>query len=179
VPSIHAVEALDSVRDKLLRYGGHPVAAGFSCKTENLEAVRDRLAGFVDSAGDRESLVPELTLDAQCPAHALTPALAEALDRLSPFGKGNAQPRLLVPGILPEGLRPMGQTGKHLRFRVAGVDAVWWSGDRFARDLQHPVDLAVKLGFNHWKGRRSLRLTVEDARPAVERPADDRDAQSD
>ena len=178
VPAVHAVEALDSVRDKLLRYGGHPVAAGFSCKTKDLEEVQARLAAFVEQGEDSEALVPELVVDAECPAHALTPALADALERLAPFGKGNAQPRLLVPGVLPEDLRPMGQSGKHLRFRVAGVDAVWWSGDRFARDLQHPVDLVVKLGFNHWRGRKSLRLTVEDARPAVDRPAANEEPQS-
>lgn len=173
VPSVHAVHALDSVRDKLLRYGGHPVAAGFSVRTADLPEVSARLAAFVDELDADAALVPELTLDACCPAHELTPQLASALEQLAPFGKGNPEPRLLVPGVLPEDLRPMGKSGKHLRFRVAGIDAVWWSGDRFARDLQHPVDLAVKLGFNHWRGRRSLRLTVEDARPATALPTPD------
>ncbi len=166
VPGVHAVRALDAVSDLLHRYGGHPVAAGFSISTNDIPALQARLAAFVDEYAGSEALVPTLELDVVCPVGDLNEALAVQLERLGPFGKGNPEPLLLVPGLRPERLRPLGQAGKHLLFQAGPVEAVWWSGDRFARDLQEPVDLAVRLGFNHWRGRRTLRLTVEDARPA-------------
>ena len=107
-----------------------------------------------------------LTVEARVPRAEATAALAEAIERLGPFGKGNPEPLLALEAVTPRDLRPLGKAGKHLRFSAGGLDAVWWSGDRFARDLQGPVELVGRLGFNSWRGRRTLRFTVEDARPA-------------
>jgi len=47
VPSgINAVEALHSCKDSLVMYGGHPPAAGFTVKTENLNKFKSGLATY-------------------------------------------------------------------------------------------------------------------------------------
>lgn len=166
VSAVHAVQALDQARDLLVKYGGHPVAAGFTVPTEHLEALRERLCAAVTAQASTDALVPRLTVEARVPRAEANEALAEAIERLGPFGKGNPEPLLALEAVTPRDLRPLGKAGKHLRFSAGGLDAVWWSGDRFARDLQGPVELVGRLGFNSWRGRRTLRFTVEDARPA-------------
>jgi single-stranded-DNA-specific exonuclease len=47
VGGVHAVRALDSVSDLLAKYGGHPAAAGFTVRTADLDALRERLSAFV------------------------------------------------------------------------------------------------------------------------------------
>jgi len=165
VPGVHAVRALDTCADFLVRYGGHPVAAGFTVRTADLPLLQERLDAAVRAAGEG-ALVPTLELDAACPVEAMDAALAEALARLEPHGKGNPAPRLWVPGVRAADLRSVGE--RHLGFRAGGVDAVWWGG-RVHQDALRagPVELAGTLGFNVWNGRRTLRLTVEDARPAT------------
>ena len=165
-PGVHAVHALDSVSDLLDRYGGHPVAAGFSVKTANLEALAERLAAYVDERVDAEAMVPELSVDADATVGELDRAALDALQRLGPFGKGNAAPRLMVRGVRPRGIRPLGAT--HLRFDLGGLEAVWWSGAAHAEALAQGdlIDVLGRLELNRWKGRESLRFTVEDARRA-------------
>lgn len=165
VPGVHAVQALDTCADFLVRYGGHPVAAGFTVRTADLGRLQERLDAAVQAAGEG-ALVPTLDLDAECPLGALDLGLAEALARLEPHGKGNPAPRLWVPGVRAGDLRSVGE--RHLGFRAGALDAVWWGGRAHQDALRAgPVDLAGTLGFNVWNGRRTLRFTVEDARPAA------------
>ena len=164
VPGVHAVEALDRARDLLVRYGGHPVAAGFTVATEHLPALQERLCAYAREAADGALPLPTLEVEEQCPSGQANAQLAEALERLGPYGKGNAEPLLVLPNVRPTDLRPLGQSGKHLRFSIDGLDAVWWSGDTHARDLHGAVSIAGRLGFNTWRGRKTVRFTVEDAR---------------
>lgn len=166
-PGVHAVQALDSVADLLERYGGHPVAAGFSVRTEHLPALAERLAAWVDERVEAEALVPELRVDAAADLRELDRVALEGLQRLGPFGKGNPSPRLLLRGVHPRGLRPLGKG--HLRFDLDGLEAVWWSGGVHEEALRAAdrLDLVGRLDLNRWKGRETLRFTVEDARRAA------------
>ena len=166
VPQVHAVAALDSVSDLLVRYGGHPIAAGFTVKTAALPELQARLSAFVEAHAQTDALVPTLTVDATCPLPEANTALASALERLGPYGKGNPAPLLAIEGVTLDRLGPLGSGGKHIRFSMGGLDGIWWSGARVVRELEGPLSVVGRLGFNTWRGRRSLRFTVEDARPA-------------
>ena len=44
---MHAVHALDQAADLLLKYGGHPAAAGFTVRTSDLPALTEELPAVV------------------------------------------------------------------------------------------------------------------------------------
>ncbi len=163
-PGVHAVRALDAVQDLLLTYGGHPAAAGFSARAEHLPEIASRLNTHIQTQLPAEDLVPRMTLDAECGPADLGAHLAHALARLAPFGKGNPQPLLHLSEIQPTQVRPMGE--RHLRMSIGAVDAVWWGGAPYTEALDQPVELVGTLGFNHWRGKRSVRFTIKDARCA-------------
>ena len=50
INGFHLVEALDQVSDLLLKYGGHPMAAGFTIEEAKLEEMRDRLNLHADAS---------------------------------------------------------------------------------------------------------------------------------
>ena len=52
--------------------------------------------------------------------------LAEQLERLGPFGKGNPGPRLLVPSGRVREVRPLGEEGKHSRFSSRAAPGGRW-----------------------------------------------------
>jgi len=162
VPQVHAVHALDAAKDLLIRYGGHPAAAGFTVRTRDLPALAERLAAWTATQVDAEALVPELELDATAPPEVLDWPVIEGLQALGPFGKGNPPPLLRVP-CLPTGIRPLGD--RHLALQAGPVEAVWWNGRVHAQALaQGPVELAAEPGIHRYKGRTLRRLTVRDAR---------------
>ena len=161
-PGVHAVRALDSVADLLLAHGGHPAAAGFSARAADLPELSRRLDAYVQTHTADDDLVPTLQVEAICTPSDLGPDLAQALSKLAPFGKGNPPPLLQLDGVKAEQIRPMGQG--HLRMTIGGVDTVWWGGADHRAALDGVVDVVGTLGFNHWRGRSTVRLTIKDAR---------------
>lgn len=165
VPGVHAVRALDTCADLLVKYGGHPRAAGFTVRAEHLPTLRQRLSDHVE--GLDADLVEEHAVDAVLPATDVDEILLAQLRRMAPFGQGNPEPQLLLPGVRIDRLRPLGKDGKHLRFSVDGLDTVWWRGAAHADGLQAgQVDLLGTVGIDTFRGRRTLRFTVTDARAA-------------
>ena len=165
VPQVHAVRALDSCQDLLVRYGGHPIAAGFTVPTARLAELADRLAAWVVEHADSDEMRPELELDAACSAVDIDRALARSLQRLAPFGKGNPAPLIQVGQVQVHDIRVL--KDKHLKFRASGVDAIWFNAaDQREALSTGAVDLAARVELNRWRGRESVQLRVEDARPA-------------
>jgi single-stranded-DNA-specific exonuclease len=169
-PSVHAVKALDSAVDLLLGYGGHPAAAGFSMRTEHLEAFREQVQLWAGENAGETSDVPVLDVDAVCdgPTFQLpgdVKKIADGMSSIGPCGKGNPAPRIQVNNVHATDMRPLGD--KHLRFRLGKIDAVWWNGRVHTHHLGNgPMSFVGSLGYNTWKGQRTLRFTVEDARPS-------------
>jgi hypothetical protein len=116
------------------------------------------------------------------PPSSLTLALASELERLAPFGLGNPDVTLLVPGCEAGEPGVVGD-GKHLRFRVrrggrdVGAAIAFGLGDQLDRlrrtggagPLRY--DLVARLKENHWNGTVAPQLVVRrlfDAPPGYE-----------
>ncbi len=159
VSAVHAVRALDSVADLLVRYGGHAAAAGFTVPTEKLPELAARLAAWVDASAGAEDLVPVEPVDATTPGAAVTLALLRELERLEPCGKGNTAARVVVEGAVT-GIRVI--KDRHVFFQIDGADAVWWGGADQRELLAGARAVLGTIGLNEWNGRTNARITVED-----------------
>lgn len=159
IPQVHAVRALDATAGLLHRYGGHPVAAGFSLPSELVPAFAEALAAFVSAHHDDASLVATESVDALLDWGTPAMTLATALDRFEPCGKGNPTPRLVARGDV-ERIRVV--KDKHLFFRIGGADAVWWSGAEHRDALTQATAALGTLSLNTYNGRTDARFTVED-----------------
>jgi single-stranded-DNA-specific exonuclease len=179
-PGIHAVKALTSVRDLLEKFGGHPVAAGFTVPTARLDEFRERLCDYVRSHAGEGEETPVREVDAEIDAPRLDDALLRDLERLGPFGQGNPRPRLVVRGVRPRNMELKGDY-RLLKFQIpqsergdvaesgryTWLDAVWWDApDVVTRLGDGAVDLYGELMEHRYKGSRRLQLQVSDARPA-------------
>ena len=171
VPGVHAVRALDSARDLLEKYGGHPVAAGFTVPTDRIDELRRRLGAFVEAEAAPDALDHVLEVDAFVDPNDLGDALLNELSRLGPFGQGNPRPRLVLRGVRPAYVEARGKMLKVgiPRRAAASVEGIWWSPPIDPRALEAgPVDLYGDLSEHRWNGTRKLRFTITDARTATE-----------
>lgn len=166
VPGVHAVHALDTASDLLVRYGGHPVAAGFSTRADDLEALQARLSDYVRSAHKDQEPTATREVDAPLSLDDLRPALWGAHAQLEPFGQANPRPLFHLPAIALHHLQAFGRDRKHLRCRLSdGTEVIGWSLAEWIPHLaDQPRDLLVHLDTNHYRGRTSLRLQLVDAR---------------
>jgi single-stranded-DNA-specific exonuclease len=156
-----------------LRLGGHAAAAGFLLRREEEARARADLTADLRAllTADPDLLAEVETVDLTVVASDITPALAEALEALAPFGQGNPVPALSFRAQAQEldAVQPMGKDGVHVRFHAAGVPCLWFSGTSAVAALTKlPAGAEIELigcpEINVWNGRKSLQFKVSVAR---------------
>ncbi|MFO0861710.1 MAG: single-stranded-DNA-specific exonuclease RecJ [Phycisphaerales bacterium] len=168
---LHA--ALAHCADLLESFGGHTMAAGLKIRTERVDEFTRRFVAFANERLKSDDLVRTLRADAECRLRELDLTSAEELHAMSPFGRDNEKPCVLVRGAtLLSPPRMLGQTGKHLVFDLRQDNAVmrvkaWnWAEAIAPLSLRPGVELELLLApeINAWNGRRSVECTLEDLR---------------
>ena len=83
-------EELCKCREVFLKFGGHPMAAGFTL----LEGKVDTFVSQMNHNATltEEDLIPKVHIDVPMPLSYVTQHLIEEFKLLEPFGKGNAKP---------------------------------------------------------------------------------------
>jgi len=168
---VHAVQALDDASDLLVKYGGHPAAAGFTVPTDKIPELATRLSSWVDTNTTAEQRIRKRRVDAWAAAEELTWDLHSELAALGPFGMGNPRPRLQISGVTP--MNPISRAnGRLLKFEIplapgGAISALWWGeGARASTLAGRRVDLLGQLGTSTFRGRTELQFEISDARDA-------------
>ena len=117
IPAFHLLEALESMPDLFVRFGGHRHAAGVTLKAARVPEFRERFNAFAAARLQPEDLVPCLEIDAVIDLSELTEAGIEGLFALAPFGHGNPLP-LLAALDVEVAAPPRVLKEKHLRIMV-------------------------------------------------------------
>ncbi len=152
--------------------GGHSMAAGFTVKEDKLPEFDDFLAAHISRQLDGKKLIPTLMLDGVLSPAGASADLIEMLDCVGPFGSGNPRPRFGFPQVR---VVNSGIVGKdHVRCVLTGVDgggslkaiafrsAGTPMGDALIDTRGLPLHVAGNLRINHWQGRVSPQLFIDD-----------------
>lgn len=176
VPGFPLHTALVACDDLLEGHGGHAKAAGFKVRPERIPALRERFNAYVANHFPGGAPAPRLTLDAEVPLSALTFGLMRDLDKLEPYGEGNARPKLLASGLKVEGARLIGtgEVQRHMDFRVRQGDTTircvaWGMADRLEEltSAGGTCCLAFTPKINEWNGYKKIELNVIDLKPGA------------
>ena len=170
IKEFHITEAFDQCRPLLVRHGGHAAAAGFTARTENVEALAEALRAIADRELAGLELRPSLSIDADVPLSELTGDLERQLRRFQPCGYGNPTPLLASYGLKVIGSRAVGAEGRHLKLTLTDgrvtMDAIAFQQGVWLNRMPGHIDVAYHLELNEWGGEQRLQLNVRDLRPA-------------
>ncbi|MBU5314126.1 single-stranded-DNA-specific exonuclease RecJ [Tissierella carlieri] len=83
-------EEISECKDLLLKFGGHPMAAGLSLEETNISQFRKKLNENTSLTDD--DLISRIYIDMQLPLEYISFKLIDELKLLEPFGKGNNKP---------------------------------------------------------------------------------------
>ncbi|HEY5285745.1 MAG TPA: single-stranded-DNA-specific exonuclease RecJ [Solirubrobacteraceae bacterium] len=160
---------LTACDEHLARYGGHSAAAGVELRREDVGAFAAALDAHARQAIAVEDLYERERVDALLSGQQLGIELAEELDRLAPFGRGNPAVSLMLAGASLRDVRPMGE-GKHARFTVEseGVHAravAFGNGGKLGVAEGELLDATFTLEVNEWKGVSEPRLLLRHVQP--------------
>jgi len=172
IEGVNVVEVLEGVSDLLDHFGGHSMAGGFSLKKSNWEDFVERVNNDVKKRLDGRDLQRELNVDLEVRFDELGHNLWNEWPKLEPFGMGNQEPIFVSKGIKIINNKIIGKTGAHLKIDVMSGNEkkvlLWWGGAENIGEFDESVeyDIAYKLNFNEYNGRRSIDLILEDIRVA-------------
>lgn len=176
-------EELDRCSDLLLKYGGHPMAAGFSLKEENIDKLRKKLNG--NCSLKEEELTPKLLIDVPMPVDYISRELIQQLELLEPFGKDNEKPVFADHNLEICSLGIFGKEHNVVRLRLKSqhgttMDGVYFGNpeklkfvieEKYDKVMTQKVmsgvrDTGVKLHFsyypdiNSYQGMESIQLKI-------------------
>lgn len=170
IEGYHMFEALLEVKDLLTKFGGHPMAAGFSLPGEKVEEFRRRLN---DNARlTEEDFIPKIWIDAAMPMEYVSEPLVRELEMLEPFGQGNEKPQFAQKGVHIRTAKVLGRNRNAVKLSMvtpsgAPVEGILFTeGDAFMEEMggRREMDVIYYPGINEYNGRRTLQMVVKEYR---------------
>ncbi|MEE8046959.1 MAG: hypothetical protein V3T49_08965, partial [Dehalococcoidia bacterium] len=144
--------------------------AGLSERRDQLDEFSDCFNEVARSELKPDDLVPTQRVDLVGSIDALDDRLERLMRHLEPCGPGNPAPVLGVERAFARSPKQVG-TG-HLKFTLddgtSSIPAIgfgWW--DRLEGEWwRNPIDVALKLDRNEWRGSSTLQASVVQIKPA-------------
>ena len=109
---------------------------------------------------------PTLKIAATIKESELQGSLIDDLDKLAPFGQENPEPILALRNVsLAYEPKKVG-SGNHFQFSVfngtRNISGIAWNMSENMPSSTTQLDLAFKLRWNHWNGRKNPQMVLED-----------------
>lgn len=168
IEAYHMFDALVEVKELLLKFGGHPMAAGLSLSKEYVDEFRKRLNEA--SRLTEEDFIKKIWIDVPMPLEYISEPLIEELEILEPFGQGNEKPMFAQKGLHIRSVRVLGKNRNAVKFSLAtdkGVpmDAMLFTdGDAFLEELgkSRLLDVIYYPAVNEYNGNKTLQIVIKN-----------------
>jgi single-stranded-DNA-specific exonuclease len=117
IPGFHLLQALETMPELLLRFGGHKHAAGVTMDAANVEEFRRRFNAHATSVLKPEDFLRHVEIDAVIDLREITEDAVQDIFSLAPFGHGNQPPYFAALNV-DVAAPPTIMKEKHLRLTV-------------------------------------------------------------
>ncbi len=169
IKGFNLFEALKNCSDKLVKFGGHELAAGLGIEKEKISEFRKEINRYAKELLKEEDFIPLMQIDAELPVQYLNLNTAEKLAILQPYGMGNPSPVFYTPELIVMSLRTLSD-GKHLKMTLVKndmyIDVIGFGmGDRADIIKQgDKIDIVYNLDINVYRGEKQAQLHLRDLR---------------
>ena len=168
IETYHMFQGLVEVRDLLTKFGGHPMAAGFSLSEENIGEFRRRLNE--NARLTEEDFTAKIWIDVPMPLEYITEELVEEFKVLEPFGQGNEKPLFAQKNLSIRSVRVLGKNRNVARLSLVTeggypMDGIWFGdGDGFLAEMGscRRMDAVYYPDINEYNGNRSLQIIIKN-----------------
>jgi len=174
IEGFNMIAAIEDCAELLDKYGGHPMACGFSLiGEEQLEKFKERITAAAGAKLSAADLIPKLAIDAELAWPELGLSLAEKIYALAPFGQNNPQPRFVSYDLRVNDIITMGADNQHIKLRLSAAEgdgrlnSCWALAFGAAEEYKKIkigdiLDLVYYLEINEFNGRREAQLKMVD-----------------
>ena len=148
------------------KFGGHPMAAGLSLPTENIDLFRAKL-NRQQTLTEKE-LTPVTWIDVPMPVSYASKKLVEQLRVLEPFGKGNEKPVFADRKLTVRSANMIGKNKNVLKMQLEDtqghvVDAIQFKVEEEDMPLRgKEISIVYYPDINEFRGNQTLQFIVQE-----------------
>ena len=171
--AFNVAEALSACREHLVRFGGHPAAAGLTVEEGEIGTFREAFSEQAARFFDAEPPGRECPIDGTLAFDAIDLGLLEVIDALKPFGEGNPEPLFTTGPVEVVSARTVGTGHLKMLLRQGETvhDAIGFSlARRYSPDMGK-IEIAFVPTLNDWNGIGRVQLKLMDLWPVGGGPA--------
>lgn len=168
IEQYHMYQGLCKVSDLLVKFGGHPMAAGLSLEEKDIDEFRRRLNA--DAELTEEDFVPKIWIDVPMPFEYVNEKIVQELKNLEPFGQGNEKPLFAQKSLVIRNARVLGKNRNVVKLNLVTetgqpVDGLLFAdGDRFLEEQagRNMIDMIYYPDVNEYNGTRTLQAVIRN-----------------
>lgn len=168
IEQYHMYQGLCKVSDLLVKFGGHPMAAGLSLEEKDIDEFRRRLNA--DAELTEEDFVPKIWIDVPMPFEYVNEKIVRELKDLEPFGQGNEKPLFAQKSLVIRNARVLGKNRNVVKLNLVTetgqpVDGLLFAdGDRFLEEQagRNMIDMIYYPDVNEYNGTRALQAVIRN-----------------
>lgn len=168
IEQYHMYQGLCKVSDLLVKFGGHPMAAGLSLEEKDIDEFRRRLNA--DAELTEEDFVTKIWIDVPMPFEYVNEKIVQELKDLEPFGQGNEKPLFAQKSLVIRNARVLGKNRNVVKMNLVTetgqpVDGLLFAdGDRFLEEQagRNMIDMIYYPDVNEYNGTRTLQAVIRN-----------------
>jgi single-stranded-DNA-specific exonuclease len=169
IPGFNIIETIREASDLIEGGGGHPMAAGFSIKTDNITSFIETMQVLSEKKLTEEIKTRKLSIDLILPFAVVSKELLTLLKNLEPTGIGNPKPLFVTYGVSIVDMKFVGIEKKHVKLSIESegtvIDGIAFSMKDTIENLESDiVDIVYSVDENMWNGKSTLQLVIKDIR---------------
>ncbi|MEG0069938.1 single-stranded-DNA-specific exonuclease RecJ [Cetobacterium sp.] len=171
--AFNMIEALNSMKDVFVKYGGHAGAAGFSIEIDKIAEFSDRINEYAKLNLSEKDKEKPIKIDCELSMVKISYDLMDKLSLLEPYGFGNPSPMFAVKKCKYSNFRAIGKEKNHLMMDLIknGVEiknCVWFNSDDMMQEILNytELDIAFKLKMETYKDKYQYKIFIDDVKPA-------------
>lgn len=169
IENFNILEALQSMPELFLKFGGHSGAAGFTISTKNIEIFRKKINDFARKKLTEKDFIRKINIDKQIPIQKISYEFFKTMELLKPFGFGNPSPTFLTRGVLLENVRYIGENKNHIMFDFEqkgfhNRNAVWFGSGEYFKEINNNLfyDIVFKLKVEEYQEKLYTKVYIDD-----------------
>lgn len=160
-------DEINKCKNVLTKYGGHPMAAGLSLETADIDVFRKMLND--NATLDDSDLIPKTWIDVPMPVGYASMGLVGQLKLLEPFGKGNEKPVFADRDLYVKTASIIGKNRNVLKMQLETKEGYIVQAVQFGISDKDPVPKAGSRilivyypDINVYNGVSSLQIIIKE-----------------
>ena len=169
IEGFNILNALQSMPELFVKFGGHAGAAGFTIPIKNIELFKRKINEYAKKILKEDDFVKIINIDKQIPMQKMSYEFFKTIELLKPFGFGNPIPTFQTKNVLLENIKFIGENKNHIMFDLKQKgfvikNAVWFGSGEYFKELNENLfyDIVYKLKIEEFQDRYYTKAYIED-----------------